>query len=583
MNLNPEQQAVIDSTANQILVLAGPGSGKTKTLMARIFKLIERGASSHEIVCITYTRSAASEIQKRLGESLLVQRPEQAGPVLLGFTGTLHAFAFKMLSEHGNLIGLPAKLSIADDDLREDMIESIAAEMGVKCSAKGILPLLSEPEMIDPHPGKKTRNELVAIAYHRTLKSAGLLDFDSLLYYFLELIQYFVEAPIWDKEKSVPEWPFKCLLVDEVQDSSDADMAIYKAMPCGSKLLCGDPDQSIYKFRGGNVENIIGLTGGTGWHVFTLEKNHRCKNVIADAAQRLIQYNELRYPKQTVAVDKGGAVVVESFATPAEEMAFIANELTANHNSQSKVSRNGNDTCAVLCRTNAISKQIGTYLKSVGIGVAERKEIVVPKDWKKTKLLLSVMANPHSDFLVHQFLVAAEGKKKADMIRLKAAGTMDSINAYLAGKFTATLDSSIMEDWKISMESRQRIRDAARSLSCIVGEWTVPELILFINSQEDTAQEIGEGVHVGTIHGSKGREYNCVYLAGFEHEVIPGKKDDDISESRRLAFVGMTRAKQRLLITYCHSRPQNRGPNMEPGPMETRTPSRFISEMGLTP
>jgi DNA helicase-2/ATP-dependent DNA helicase PcrA len=577
MNLNQEQHLAVESTAYRILVLAGPGSGKTMTLIARILKLIERGAKPDDIVCITYTRSAAAEIQKRLGELITVQTPpaEQPEPMRLGFAGTLHAFAFNMLSKHGTLIGLPPRLSVADDEQRESLVESIAAEMGIKIGVKNVIPLLARGDLIDGQPGHKSKAELVASVYHSTLKSAGLLDFDSMLFYFLKLLRT-ITIKI--------ERPFEHLLVDEIQDSSDADMWIYHAMNCRTKFLVGDADQAIYSFRGGNVVNAMNVSHDPGWSTYTLQNNHRCKSVIANAAQVLIEHNAQRYPKITTAIDSGGSVVVERFDDPAGEMAFIANELSADHHSHAKVARNGNGTCAVLCRTNAIAKQIGTYLKSLGIGVAEKKEVVVPKDWRKAKLLLSVLANPNSDFVVHQFLIASEGRKRADIIKLKAAGQMKSINDTLNNPFEMTLDSAVLEEWKISMESRQRIRDASSSLSCIMGEWTIPELILFINSQEDVAKEIGDGVHVGTIHASKGREFSTVYLAGFEDEVIPGKKcGDDPSEERRLAFVGVTRAKQRLVITWCKGRPQNRGPKLEPGPMEPRTPSRFIAEMGLEP
>src|ERR1035438_9159325 len=141
--------------------------------------------------------------------------------------------------------------------------------------------------------------------------------------------------------------------------------------------------------------------------LYELRTNYRCRSKICDAANSLISHNKNRYPKKTIAHESGGTVVVESFKTPAEEMAFLANELVATTNGKITNPLNGNDTCAILCRTNAIAKQIAVHLKSLGIPVAEKKEVVVPPDWRRAKLLLSVMANAYADFTVYQYLVAS--------------------------------------------------------------------------------------------------------------------------------------------------------------------------------
>ena len=531
MQLSPEQLAAVDSDARQIVCLAGPGAGKSSTLIARILKLIERGAKPSEIACITYTAAAAKVLQDRIGK------------VKLGACSTLHALTFRMLSQHGTLIGLPARLSICDDDSREGIVETIMAEMGVKCPVKKVLALLGDPKWIENRPGSKSKEALVAIAYYQSLRAAGLLDFESMLFYFERLLRMHGSV-----------WPYKHAFIDEMQDSSDADMAIYMAMPCETRFLVGDPDQSVFKFRGANVENILRLTNTQEWSVMKLETNFRCLSAICNAANNLIRHNGIRYDKRTIAATEGGSVSVHRFESPVAEMAFVANDLAKCDDVKD---------CAVLCRTNFLARQFSDYLKGLGIPVAERKQVIVPKDWGRAKMLLSVLANPYSDFIVHQYLVDKEGRKKADQIRNQAAMKMTSINEHMAKRFSQNLQSSVLDDEGISAESRQRIHDAARQLSD-AGEWSIPELLLYVNTQEDVSLEIGVGVHVGTIHGFKGKEADTVYLCGFEDETIPGKRDDDVSESRRLAFVGVTRARERLVITWSSARPQSRGPNIVP-------------------
>ncbi|MDE2105332.1 MAG: ATP-dependent helicase [Patescibacteria group bacterium] len=558
MTLNSEQKQVVESTADRVLVLASAGSGKTRVLIARIAKLIKRGADPSEIVCLTYTKTAAKEIQDRVIK-------ESSSESVLGFVGTLHSFAFKLLCQQGRKIGLPERLSVADEEQQEGMLETIMAEMGVKGSIKNIGLTLYQPNIIDCVSGSKSKEEIVGVAYHQTLRENGILDFQAMLHYFLKILKH-----------PQLEWPYRHLLLDEFQDSADMDWAIYDAMPCKTKLVVGDGDQILFSFRGSNSEIINGLSLHPDWTRYTLSTNYRCRQKICDAANNLIKNNLNRFPKETVAKEEGGVVVVERCEIPGQEMGLVADELCANHHDFT-VPRNGNNDCAVLARTNRIANEFSDFLKKMGIPVAEKKRVTMPADWRKAKLLLTVLSNPHSDFAVHQYLVESIGRKRADMQKLNAELHMVSLNQQLNNRFEMTLDSSILMDENISPESRQRIHDATRKLSEL-GEWTIPELILFINSQEDIAEETGTGIHVGTIHGFKGREASTVYLVGFEDELIPGeRKGKSIEEERRIAFVGLTRAKKRVVITWCAARHAPFGPQV----MREHHPSRFINEMGL--
>jgi superfamily I DNA/RNA helicase len=320
------------------------------------------------------------------------------------------------------------------------------------------------------------------------------------------------------------------------------------------------------------------------WKTFKLEKNYRCKSKICRAAQTLIEHNPDRVQKQTIANEVGGTVVVEAFDSPAEELTFIAHELTRAHNGNGRpedgypARLDDLKQTAILCRTNPLANQFAEYLEGLGVPVAKKKPAVVPADWKKARLLLTVMANPHNDMAVHQFLIAEKGKSAADVYRRDAAKAMvslyDHVREHLfAGKIVGLGNLQLQ---CLSHESRERIHDACRQLP--VG-WTVQDLILFLSSGEAEAQQIGTGVYVGTVHSAKGKEWDQVFLCGVEHPWYPGR--DSLAESRRLLYVGLTRGRRRVVLTWVKARPQWRGANVKPGPMEDRVPSQFLFEMGL--
>ena len=245
-DLNAEQLAVVHSYAKLICCVAGPGSGKTHTMCARISKQIADGADPKSFLIITYTNAAADEIQKRIGTQYR-----------FGYIGTLHAFLFRLLSLRGNNIGLPSSLSIIDEDAKEGIIESIIEELGVKASVKNVLPLLKNADLITMPTYARaksfTKPQLCAIEYHARLRRSGLLDFDTILFYGERLINKIVE------KVATEVWPYDYIYWDEGQDGSDEDFRILEAAPCEFKFIIGDPDQSIYGFRGAKPENISKL------------------------------------------------------------------------------------------------------------------------------------------------------------------------------------------------------------------------------------------------------------------------------------------------------------------------------------
>ena len=228
MTLNQEQNAVVNSNSKQLLVLAGAGSGKSRVLCERIKRLISEGVQPSKIICISYTNSASKVLQERIGD------------VKLGCNSTLHGFLLRLLGRHHALVNLPEHLSVIDDEQREPMCESIMADMGVKSSLKKVMPFVDDnPLAFLSASGSKTKEGLVAREYHRRLRQAGLLDFNTILFYGLELVS----------RLDAGTFGYTHVMWDEGQDGSDIDFAILEAMPCENKMLVGDNDQQIFSFR----------------------------------------------------------------------------------------------------------------------------------------------------------------------------------------------------------------------------------------------------------------------------------------------------------------------------------------------
>ncbi len=570
MTPNTEQQEVIESRASNILCIAGAGSGKTATLVARIARLIHEGANPASMVVITYTNAAAREIQQRITSDHLTLN---AGASLkddnykLGYVGTLHGFLLRLLTAQHQLVGLPSKLSVLDDDQKTGMLETIRDEMNSKASVKAIMPLLTRMDLIIGIKGAgRTRDELVAVEYHARLRAAGLLDFDTILFYGCNLIG------------SLDGWSYKFLFVDEFQDSANADANIYEAMPCANKFFVGDDSQAIYSFRGGNVGRMLSIAKGApenGFAVFKLQTNYRCLSKICDAANRLISHNANRFPKLTLAAREGGEVSVERCSVEASELGFVLDEIENSINLDSIHPQE----IAVLCRTNAIAKTFADYLEARGIPIARKKFSENPPDWKIAKAFLTVLSNRYNDLAVYNYLLLASGRPAAEKLRQFSAVKMQALweAAMPLLKDVGTMSPiASLATAGISAESRERIHDAARLMSAS-GEWTINELLLFLNAQEETAATVGSGVAVKTAHSAKGTEYKIVFLVGFEEGYFPtNRKDSELEECRRLAYVSVTRAKEKLFISWCETRPKPFSRDTE-----QRKPSRFISESGL--
>jgi len=594
--LSPAQRAAAETDARRELIVAGPGSGKTTTLVQRILH-IGRAVPGPEMVAITYTVAAAGELKKRLAA---------VGLGKLGWCGTLHSFMLKLVREHHALLRLPAELGVVDDTRREALLGQVVADLGVKVSMKKALAMLEPAKVFcdAPSGATRTKEQLAAIEYYRRLRREGLLDFNTVLHYGRLVVESLC---------AVGRWPYRALFWDEYQDSSAEDAGIMEAMDCEWKTVVGDPDQSIYSFRGGDVSGIVSLASlagnpksGSEWEVHELEENHRCRHEVAEAAQRLVERNPGRVPKRTVAVKPGGEVEVHRCPTVADEMCLVLQRIgdmvharceDMGPEAGAEAETFYKDT-AVLCRTNRQAEQFAEFLAARGVPVSRRPEPADPPDWPRALALLTALSAPWSDSAVRAYLELRDGREKADAARAAATRAMKSLDEACCQFFSKTSPVAAMEAEGVSPESMDRVNEALNEL-VTTGEHhtdrkSLGDALLYLRSRERPWPDGGGGVTVATLHAAKGREWANVFVVGCEEGLLPSAKSvkadanaggaldgKATQEERRLMFVGMTRAEDRLTLSWCAERPVSRGPNLPPGPAERREPSRFLGEAGL--
>ena len=573
IRLTDEQARAAHCEDPKVLCVAGPGSGKTETLINRILFLMSRGQSPRGMAVVTFTNAAARQLEERLYSHF--DWPMDADG--LGFVGTLHAFMMKLLQEHGSRIGLSGKLSVIDDDQKASLLETIAEELGIKKfdskKAEKELKASARESFVNP-----TKRELVLVEYFKRLRSSGLLDFDTILEWGRELIE---------RMKHEPGWPWQCLFVDEYQDSATVDAFIYSTLPANYKFIVGDPDQAIYGFRGGDVSNIIEMANpGTGGRIYKftkLETNHRSGSHICKAAQRVISHNMNRVDKAMIVgrPDDNSEALVQMCNNAADEMCFVLDKITELANSAGTVGTNPYADIAVIARTNKLVETFTEFLSSRGIPVVKKKAIVNPADWRKAKLLISLLINPWNDLTAHQYLVEKLGRAEANKIKNDSAIHMKSINddtlKFVQG---ADLMATLVRE-NISKESQQRVRDAIEAIEERDGgdpaffTVSLTDLLMFLSLGEEQQQEQGSGVVVTTMHSAKGREWGTVFIVGAEEQIIPGeRKEPNYEEERRVFYVAMTRAKDRLIISHVRVRSAPFGPQV----LREHQPSRYLLE-----
>ena len=643
--LNPEQLNAAETLDGPVLILAGAGSGKTRTLTYRIANLIDHGVNPWNILAITFTNKAAGEMRTRVDD-------------IVGFgsdsiwVATFHSTCVRILRRFAQKLGYDDSFSIYDADDQKTLMKNICKEMNIdtkKLKEKTILNTISAnkdelvtPEEYDRLVGSDPIESKIAEAYHiyqNTLKKNNAMDFDDLI---VNCVKLFKEHP--DVLESYQN-RFLYIHVDEYQDTNTAQFELIRLLADKNRNLCvvGDDDQSIYKFRGANIHNILDFEKNyPEAKVIKLEENYRSTQNILNAANAVIANNKQRKDK-SLWTNKGDGhkVHFRLLESGKEEAEFIAEDIARKvrrHEARYK-------DCAVLYRTNAQSRELEerflydnivyqivggqnfygrkeikdclAYLKTIANGnddLMVKRIINVPKRGiGNTSIEKAQAYADHNDLslfdaIAHADRIPGLGKAAAKMTefgemieRLRARANEEGYYDDLPELIDDVLnETGYLEDLRISDDDEDRDRIA--NLDEMISKAAVfeqkymdenpesekgPSLTDFLNEVSlvadiDNVSEENDRVLLMTLHGAKGLEFDHVYIAGMEDGLFPGEGnifagEEELEEERRLAYVGMTRAKEELTLTAAGYRFMRGQPSNNPVSMFVREiPEEYI-------
>lgn len=543
------QLQAINSNENLITVVAGPGSGKTWTVIQRISRLFREGCSSRQIIAITYTNAAARELEERLAKEFGGQN------IGLGYVGTLHGLMLRYVNAHPQKAGFSGPVTVIDEEQQARIVGEIVMEHRWRGSLEEVIEAIRNGPTAERNNSKL---DLIRQDYFNQLRESCFVDFDSILFYGLRVIKAGVVQP------------FAHLFVDEFQDSSELDAEIYRKLPAANRFVVGDPDQSVYGFRGGCPEIMVRMLHAAEGFKVCLTSNYRSAKEICAAANNLISHNAGRFNKETRSeYHVKGTIEIHQFASPVQEMNRIAASIDL---IQKK------EDCAVICRANKQVNEIADFLEGMGIPVIRKVKRQFPTGWKQCSALLQVLNNPDNDVAMLHYIRLTIGERRANELKLKAMAAFETINSVSFKFASVNLEAlpNILAQNRIETPSVIFITQTIKDNFSAPATASVNDLLCLLAQDETREQEQGltEGVTVCTAHASKGREFESVYLPGWEDGTFPlTGRGADIQEERRVAFVALTRAKTRLVITHCERRKREWVKD------DTMTPSRFLAEI----
>lgn len=576
-NMTSAQRTAVETDHPNVFCVAGPGSGKTTVLAARIKRLMQDVHPS-QILAITYTNAAARNIEQRIESDAI--------PVGLGYAGTLHGFCLRMLREHGEAAGYGPKTGVIDEEAANELLAAKMATTGCTESLKKVVEMKRLGRPVRKPGGLFSKAQLAILSYMDELAESSLLDFDLILTEFLRILGK--QGNLWQAIKD----RFDHVLIDEVQDSAATDWAIYYGLPIPNKFLVGDPDQAIFGFRGGRVVYAVRHAMTPGVLVLHLEANFRCGAGTCEAANRLIAHNKGRLEKETIPAENAGlgkgVATLSAFRNEGEEVTQVVTMINGYYTKN-------DGTTGVLARTNAIANAFREAIEASGTEVETAPRSEMPADWALARTLLEFLAQPNNDTLAFFYLVARNQRDGATPSEARKTAAGDRRNAQAQGVTLNKLwfgvgESTTEQDNVWVSQTAGHFADKeglCRETCMIIAEMagnlpphsTMLDLALEAasRSRPPIAPPNG-GVTVTTIHDAKGREWDEVYLVGMEDEVTPGHRKTDgleeIEEERRLFFVALTRSRGNVWITHSATRRAQWGMK----PLVDHKPSRFIAE-----
>lgn len=620
--LNDEQIKPVLDTEGAVLVIAGAGSGKTRVLTTRIAYLIEeKQVPKENILAITFTNKAANEMRERMEKI--------CGDCSAMWICTIHSMCVKILRSNIDKIGYDRNFTIYDETDKDKALKRIVDDLGYEAdtilkTAKNHISIaknecLSPDEYEKANPEAKFIEEVCKIyaAYEDALARSNSLDFDDLLFKTYVLFKKHPEVADYYSEK------FRYIHIDEFQDTNTVQFAIAKRLSVkhGNIFVVGDDDQSIYSWRGAKIENILEFDGKfAGAKVYKLERNYRSTKKILELANALIEKNEMRRGK-TLWTDNSDGVKIETFEATDEnnEAAYVAMQIK---NLLSRTEYTYKDF-AVFMRVNAISRAFEQeftkyaipYKIYGGFRFFERKEI------KDLLAYLKIVNNPYDDesfiravttpkrgigdktlrelreFCSGRGISMREGLTRLDETSISSGAKAKLFNfKLLLDGFTAFSDrgasaliDKVVEDTDFLEQFSERtdennakimnvseLKNSAVQFEKENDNLSLSDYLNSVTLSSDTdAINTDDAVTVATIHASKGLEFKCVFVAGLDDGILPVSRsrdnDEDMEEERRLMYVAVTRAKERLYLTRATER-------FMYGKRERTYPSLFFKE-----
>lgn len=620
--LNDEQIKPVLDTEGAVLVIAGAGSGKTRVLTTRIAYLIEeKQVPKENILAITFTNKAANEMRERMEKI--------CGDCSAMWICTIHSMCVKILRSNIDKIGYDRNFTIYDETDKDKALKRIVEDLGYEAdtilkTAKNHISIaknecLSPDEYEKANPKAKFIEEVCKIyaAYEDALARSNSLDFDDLLFKTYVLFKKHPEVADYYSEK------FRYIHIDEFQDTNTVQFAIAKRLSVkhGNIFVVGDDDQSIYSWRGAKIENILEFDGKfAGAKVYKLERNYRSTKKILELANALIEKNEMRRGK-TLWTDNSDGVKIETFEATDEnnEAAYVAMQIK---NLLSRTEYTYKDF-AVFMRVNAISRAFEQeftkyaipYKIYGGFRFFERKEI------KDLLAYLKIVNNPYDDesfiravttpkrgigdktlrelreFCSGRGVSMREGLTRLDETSISSGAKAKLFNfKLLLDGFTAFSDrgasaliDKVVEDTDFLEQFSERtdennakimnvseLKNSAVQFEKENDNLSLSDYLNSVTLSSDTdAINTDDAVTVATIHASKGLEFKCVFVVGLDDGILPVSRsrdnDEDMEEERRLMYVAVTRAKERLYLTRATER-------FMYGKRERTSPSLFFKE-----
>ncbi len=627
MALNEMQQLAVDTTEGPLLILAGAGSGKTTVLVNRVEHIISsRLATPWQVLAITFTNKAAGELRERLVSAI----GDEANDI---WAYTFHSCCSRILRRFGERIGYTNHFTIYDTDDSRRVMKQCQKQLGIEdklINHKSILAEISRAKdsLISPDEYKQTsqndfRKSKIAECYEmyqKELKKSDAMDFDDIIFNTVKLLEENEDV------RDLYQTQFKYVMVDEYQDTNHAQYVLTSLLADKYKNICvvGDDDQSIYRFRGATIENILSFENHyKGAKVIRLEENYRSTQNILDGANAVISHNKNRKGKTLFTRSgSGDKIVYKTVMSESEESQYIIDEIIKNVNNGMKYSDH-----AILYRMNAQSRNLEVMLTKSGIShriigghrFFDRKEI------KDIVSYLAVINNPSDNVRLQRIINvpkrAIGDTMFANVLEIAAGLGMSAFEVCeRADEFqkTSRSASKLMGFTKMIRNFQECIEDGMglNDLLQEVLEKTkyldflhedietyddrvnnIKELSsMFIKYEEesedanlsefledvalisdiDSYNEDEDAVVLMTLHSAKGLEFPVVFIPGMEEGIFPGNQsmfsEEDLEEERRLAYVGITRAKKKLYLISSQQR-------MLYGQTSRNMPSRFLREI----